>query len=100
MILVERIIVESQRMIGGAHPIVVRFLSKEEAARVEGLARTAPGAEPPQEPGCGEGGRHRRGRLPTGRRHACHQHQGDRQAEAPRIREQGYRRKRIEIAVE
>ena len=43
--LVERIIADSQKMIDEGHPVTVRFLSKEEAAKVEGLARTAPGAE-------------------------------------------------------
>ena len=43
--LVEKIILDSQKVIDEAHPIRVRFLTKEEASKVEGLARTAPGAE-------------------------------------------------------
>ena len=43
--LVEKIIADSQKVIDEAHPIKVRFLTKEEASKVEGLARTAPGAE-------------------------------------------------------
>ena len=39
--LVEKIIAESQKIIDEGHPVTVRFLSKEEAAKVEGLARTA-----------------------------------------------------------
>jgi misacylated tRNA(Ala) deacylase len=42
--LVERIILNSQKVIDEGYPVKVAFLSKAEAARVEGLARTAPGA--------------------------------------------------------
>ncbi len=43
--LVEKIIAESQKIVDEGHPVTIRFLSKDEAAKVEGLARTAPGAE-------------------------------------------------------
>lgn len=43
--LVEQIITESQKIIDEGHQIRVRMLSREEAAKVEGLARTVPGAE-------------------------------------------------------
>ncbi len=43
--LVEKIISESQKIVDEGHPVKIRFLSREEAAKVEGLARTAPGAE-------------------------------------------------------
>ncbi len=43
--LVEQIIAESQQIVDAAQPVTVRMLNKEDAAKVEGLARTAPGAE-------------------------------------------------------
>ncbi|MDE1865637.1 MAG: alanyl-tRNA editing protein [Candidatus Micrarchaeota archaeon] len=43
--LVEKIVAESQKIVDEGHPVRVRFLSKDEAAKVPGLARTAPGAE-------------------------------------------------------
>jgi misacylated tRNA(Ala) deacylase len=42
---VEQIIAETQKIVDEGHPVIVRNLSKEEAAKVPGLARTAPGAE-------------------------------------------------------
>lgn len=42
--LVERIILNSQKVIDEGYQVKPRLLSKEEAAKVEGLARTAPGA--------------------------------------------------------
>ena len=43
--LVEKIIAESQKIADECHPVRIRFLSREEATKMEGLARTAPGAE-------------------------------------------------------
>jgi misacylated tRNA(Ala) deacylase len=43
--LVEKIIAETQKIVDEGHPIKIRNLTKEEAAKVPGLARTVPGAE-------------------------------------------------------
>jgi misacylated tRNA(Ala) deacylase len=43
--LIGKIIAESQKIIDEGHPIVIRLLSKEEASKLDGLARTVPGAE-------------------------------------------------------
>ncbi len=42
---VQTIIDDSQKVIDEDHAVVVKFLTKEEAAKVEGIARTAPGEE-------------------------------------------------------